>query len=56
MSYDDVIGSARSAVSGSTQKVGKPSEVSLDSTIPVVGVALAATLPDADGSVADQVW
>ena len=56
VSYDDAIGSARSAVSASTQTVGKPGEVSLDSTIPVVGVALAATLTDADGTVADQVW
>ena len=56
VSYDDAIGSARSAVSASTQKVGKPGEVNLNSTIPVVGVALAATLSDADGSVADQVW
>ena len=54
--YDDAIGSARSAVSASTQKVGKPGEVNLNSTIPVVGVALAATLSDADGSVADQLW
>ena len=56
VSYDDAIGSARSAVSASTQKVGKPGEVSLDSTAPVVGVALAATLTDADGTVADHVW
>ena len=56
VSYDDGIGSARSAVSASTQKVGKPGEVSLNSTAPVVGVALAATLTDADGTVADQVW
>ena len=56
VSYDDAIGSARSAVSASTQKVGKPGEVSLDATIPVVDVALAATLTDADGTVADQVW
>ncbi len=56
VSYGDAIGSARSAVSASTQKVGKPGEVSLDAAIPVVGVALAATLSDADGSVADQVW
>ena len=56
VSYDDAIGSARSAVSASTQKVGKPGEVSLDATIPVVDVALAATLTDADGIVADQVW
>ena len=44
------------AVSTSTQKVGKPGEVSLDSIIPVVGDELTATLTDADGSVADQVW
>ena len=56
VSYDDAIGSARSAVSASTQKVGKPGEVSLNSTAPVVGVALAATLTDADGTVADHVW
>ena len=56
VSYDDAIGSARSEVSAASQKVGKPGEVSLDSTIPVVGVALAATLSDADGSVEDQVW
>ena len=56
VSYGDAIGSARSAVSASTQKVGKPGEVSLDAAIPVVGVALAATLSDVDGSVADQVW
>ena len=56
VSYDDAIGSARSAVSASTQKVGKPGEVSLDSTIPVVGDELTATLTDTDGSLADQVW
>ena len=56
VSYDDAIGSARSAVSASTQKVGKPGESSLNSTIPIVGVALSATLSDADVSVADQVW
>ena len=31
VSYGDAIGSARSAVSASTQKVGKPGEVSLNS-------------------------
>ena len=56
VSYDDAIGSARSAVSASTQKVGKPGEVSLDSTIPVVGDELTATLTDTDGSLADYVW
>ena len=56
VSYDDAIGSARSAVSASTQKVGKPGEVSLNSTAPVVGVALAATLTDPDGNLADHVW
>ena len=56
VSYDDAIGSARSAVSASTQTVGKPGEVSLDSTIPVVGDELTATLTDTDGSLADHVW
>ena len=56
VSYDDAIGSARSAISTSTQKVGKPGAVSLDSTIPVVGDELTATLTDPDGSLADLVW
>ena len=56
VSYDDAIGSARSAVSAATQTMGKPGEVSLDSTIPVVGVALAATLTDFDGNIADAMW
>ena len=56
VSYDDAIDSARSAISASTQKVGKPGEVSLDSTIPVVGDELTATLTDPDGSLADHVW
>ena len=55
-SYDDAIGSARNAISASTQNVGKPGEVSLDSTIPVVGDELTATLTDLDGSLADHVW
>ena len=56
VSYDDAIGSARSAVSASTQKVGKSGEVSLNSTAPVVGDELTATLTDTDGSLADHVW
>ena len=56
VSYDDAIGSARSAVSALTQKVGKSGEVSLNSTAPVVGDELAATLTDTDGSLADHVW
>ena len=56
VSYDDAIGSARSAVSALTQKVGKSGEVSLNSTAPVVGDELTATLTDTDGSLADHVW
>ena len=56
VSYDDEVGTGRSAVSAATQKVGKPGEVRLDSTIPVVGDELTATLTDTDGSLADHVW
>ena len=56
VSYDDAIGRARSAISASTDKVGKSGEVSLGSTAPVVSAALVATLTDADGSIADAVW
>ena len=56
VSYDDAIGSSRNVISASTQKVGKPGEVSLDATIPVAGDELTATLTDPDGSLADHVW
>ena len=56
VSYDDEVGTGRSAVSAATQKVGKPGEVRLDSTIPVVGDELTATLTDTDVSLADRVW
>ena len=56
VSYDDEVGTGRSAVSASTQKVGKPGEVSLNSTAPVVRDELTATLTDTDGSLADHVW
>ena len=56
VSYGDAIGSGRSAVSMATLKVGKAGVVSLDSTAPVVGELLTATLADGDGSVANEAW
>ena len=54
--YEDAVGSDRSSTSQATQRVGKPGTVSLDSTEPVVGEQLRASLTDADGSVSNQVW
>ncbi len=54
--YDDAIGTGRRATSVGTGKVGKAGVVSLDSTMPVVGEPLTATLTDVDGSVSDEVW
>ena len=39
-----------------TLKVGKAGVVSLDSTTPVVGQLLTATLTDGDGSVSSREW
>ena len=54
--YEDAVGSGRSSTSVLTQEVGKPGTVSVDSTAPVVGEQLTASLTDADGSVFSQVW
>ena len=54
--YDDAIGMGRSLTSASSEKVGKPGVVRLDSTALVVGRAINATLADADGDVSNQVW
>ncbi len=54
--YEDAVGGGRSATSASTEKVGKPGVVSLDSSMPVVGTAVNATLIDDDGSVSSEVW
>ena len=55
-SYDDAIGSGRSAVSVATGKVGKAGMVSLSSTDAAVGEGLTVTLADADGSLSNHAW
>ena len=56
LSYDDAVSGGRSATSTSTQKVGKPGVMSLNSSMPVVGESLIATLTDDDATVSSEVW
>ena len=56
LSYDDAVSGGRSATSTSTHKVGKPGVMSLNSSMPVVGESLIATLTDDDATVSSEVW
>ena len=56
VSYHDAVGDNRSAVSVASQRVGKPGIVTLNSSMPVVGEKVSATLTDADGSTSSEVW
>ena len=56
LSYDDAVSGGRSATSTSTQKVGKLGVMSLNSSMPVVGESLMATLTDDDATVSSEVW
>ena len=56
MTYDDGVGTGRSAVSGATAAVDQRGAVTLVPSTPVVGEAVTATLTDADGGVTDEVW
>ena len=56
VSYDDAVGTGRSAVSEATAVVDQKGAVTLSPQQPVVGEAVTATLTDADGDVTSQAW
>ena len=56
VTYDDGVGTGRSAVSEASEAVDQRGAVTLAPSTPVVGEAVTATLTDADGGVTDEVW
>ena len=56
VTYDDGVGTGRSAVSEASEAVDQRGAVTLAPSTPVVGEAVTATLTDADGGVTDAVW
>ena len=56
VSYDDAVGTGRSAVSEATAAVDQKGVVTLSPQQPVVGEAVTATLTDPDGDITSQAW
>ena len=56
VTYDDATGMGREAASDATASLDQRGTISLSSNAPVVGDEIRATLSDADGGVANEVW
>ena len=56
VTYDDTAGRGRKAASEATAALDQRGTVTLSSGAPVVGEVITATLTDADGSIANEVW
>ena len=56
VTYTDGTGSGRSATSAPTERVDQRGAVTLSTSVPDVGIAVTATLADADGGVTGVVW
>ena len=56
VTYDDAVGTNRTATSGATQPVDRLGTVTLSPQTPVVGEPVTATLTDADGGLANEAW
>ena len=56
VTYDDAVGTNRAARSGATDPVDRRGTVTLSPQTAVVGEPVTATLTDADGGLANQVW
>ena len=56
VSYDDAIGTGRSATSSASKRVDREGVVTVSPSPPVAGKSVTATLSDADGMVSNQLW
>ena len=56
VTYDDATERGRTASSDATQPLNQRGTITLSSEEPVVGDEIRATLSDADGGVANEVW
>ena len=56
VSYDDAIGTGRSAISSASKRVDREGVLTVSPSPPVAGKSVTATLSDADGMVSNQLW
>ena len=56
VAYTDGTGSGRGTTSAPTERVDQRGAVTLSTRVPDVGIAVTATLVDADGNVTGAVW
>ena len=56
VTYDDGVGTGRSATSGATKRVDREGVVTLSPSPPVAGEIVTGTLADADGNITNEVW